>query len=299
MPSVSLAIVAFLLATATLAAELCLGERSDVSRSDQKLCRSGYWAEIKALDDCRFTFAAGLSPTASRKASPQPAKFRVNGGRCQRWPNRPLTEAGASVLCARSGSESVTVTLETTAAVLKKVLAPLPARVPEEPVLEKRRSPPQTEVLTLYRSRDYRPMEYGRGCPACQLFAADIRPTQPGSIILDVAVVSTSGSGHWFRCPAAFRCGVPEFSPTDQPQASGCAGELACRVWRLSDDASEARDTVQITYQTDSAACKNCPPGVDYPSARKRWEEAKAQAARACRSFPDEPVQVLGRQPAR
>ncbi len=299
MPSVSLAILALLLATATLAAEPCLEERPGVSRSDQKLCRSGYWAEIKALDDCRFTFAAGLSPTASRKASSQPIKFRVSGGRCQPWPNRPLAVVGTSVQCARSGNGSVTVTLETTAMVLKKVLSPLPAhRVPDEPVLEKQRSPPQTEVLTLYRSRDYRPIELGRGCPTCRLLAADIRPTQPDAIILDVAVVSSGGSGHWFRCPAAFRCGVPEFSPPDQPRVSGCSGQRACRVWRLSDDESEARDAVQITYQTDTAACRNCPQGVEYASARKRWEEAKSQAARICRSFPDEPVQLFGKASA-
>ena len=152
---------------------------------------------------------------------------------------------------------------------------------------------PKIEVLTLYRSRDYRQIEFGRACPTCRLLAADIRPSEPNATILDVAVVSTGPSGHWFRCPAGWRCGVPEFSPPDEPHVSGCAGRQVCRVWRLSDDESEARDTVQITYEADQAACRNCPEGVDYPSARKRWEAAMSQAQRACEAFPDRPRTAL------
>jgi hypothetical protein len=192
------------------------------------------------------------------------------------------------------------VSLETTGGVLKQMLAPFPARrIPDEPVLEKRRSAPQIEVIALFRSRDYRQVEYGRACPTCRLLAADIRPTQPDATIVDVALVSTSDSSHWFRCPAALRCGVPEFSPPDQPHASGCSGQRVCRVWRLSDDEREARDTVQITYQVDKATCKNCPEGVDYASARKRWEVARGEAQRTCKVFPDDPTQVLGRKTIR
>jgi hypothetical protein len=163
MLSVRFAILASLLAAVpTLAAEPCLEERPGVSRSDNERCQSGYWAELKALDNCRFTFAAGLSRTASGRASSRPLKFRVSGGRCQPWPNRPLTAPGTSVLCVRSGNGSTTIALDTTDGVLKKVLAPLATRrVPDEPVLEKRRSQPQTEGpytvqvtrLPLYRLR--------------------------------------------------------------------------------------------------------------------------------------------------
>jgi len=125
--------------------------------------------------------------------------------------------------------------------------------------------------------------------------AADVRPTQPDATILDIAVISTDGSGHWVRCPAAFRCGVPEFSPPDHPTVSGCAGERACRVWRLSEDDSDARDAIQITYQVDKATCKNCPDGVDYASARKQWEAAKTQAKGRCEVFPDAAMQLFGK----
>jgi hypothetical protein len=66
-------------------------------------------------------------------------------------------------------------------------------------------------------------------------------------------------------------------------------------VWRLTDDDTEARDAIQITYQADTVTCKNCPEGVDYASAHRRWEEAKAQAERVCEIFPDEPVQMVGK----
>jgi hypothetical protein len=167
----------------------------------------------------------------------------------------------------------------------------------DEPVLEKGRSPPKIEVLTLYRSRDYRQIEFGRSCPTCRLLAADIRPSEPDATIRDVAVLSAAPSGHWFRCPAEWRCGVPEFSPPDERNVNGCAGRKVCRVWRLSDDESEGRDAVQITYDVDQTVCKNCPEGVDYASARKRWEAATSQAV--CEIFPDNPAQVFGTRPTR
>ena len=289
--------LALWLRSTPLAAEPCVEDL--VERGAVRSCLpSGYWAEIKALDNCRFTFAAGLLAPARTKGGHLPKKFHVRGGRCERWPNRPLNAAITSVECARSGNGGAAVTLETAHGVVKKVLAPLPARrVPDEPVLEVERSAPQTEVLSLYRSRDYRLIELGRGCPTCGLFAADIRPTQPDATILNVMVVPTGESNHWFRCPAAFRCGVPEFSPPDQPQLSGCSGQRVCRVWRLSDGVGEARDTVQITYETNKTTCRNCPQGVDYASARKGWEKAKA--AGDCQIFPDAPAQVFGEKTAR
>jgi hypothetical protein len=299
MRSFSFAALVFLAPT-TFAADACLDERAGVNRGDVEPCLLGYWAQLKAMGDCRFTFAAGLSPAAPKGMSPRPLKFRISGGRCERWPNRPLSASGASVQCARSGNGATTVILETTEGVLKRVLAPLPARrIPDEPVLEQRPSSPQNEILTLYRSRDYRQVEFGRVCPNCRLLAADIRPTQPDATILEVAVVDSGGSPHWLRCPAAFRCGVPEFTPPNEPRASGCSGQRACRVWRLSDDESEGRDTVQITYQVSRATCKNCPEGVDYASARKRWETAKLQAERTCETLPNDPAQLFGGRTAR
>jgi hypothetical protein len=286
-----------------------LGSQLDAHMLDKNLVaavldsclRNGWWAELKPLDDCRFTFTAGFRPQGRKELGTQPIKFHVSGGRCDPWPNRPIDATGISVPCVRSGNGSATVTLEIgDGSVLKKQLAAVPVRrVPDEPVLEKRPAPREIEVLTLYRSRDYRQIEFGRSCPSCRLLAADIRPTQPDATILDVAVVSTGGSGHWFRCPAVSRCGVPEFSPPDQRNVSGCAGQRACRVWRLSDDEAEAQDAIQITYQAEKATCRNCPEAMDYASARRRWEGAKIQAERVCEIFPDSPAQVFGRPATR
>jgi hypothetical protein len=297
MRSVLFAFVTVWLMPAALAAESCPDRRAASERDDLDPC---YWAELKAVDECRFTFAAGLSATTRKKLSSQPTRFRVSGGRCERWPNRPLNSAGTSVQCVRSGNGSANVTLETADGVLERVLPPVPARrVPNEPILEKGRSTPQIEVLTLYRSRDYRQVEFGRSCPTCRLLAADVRPSRAGATILEVAVISTGDSSHWLRCPAGWRCGVPEFTPPNEPQLTGCAGRSACRVWRLSDDESEARDTVQITYEAEQASCKNCPEGVDYASARKRWEAARAQAGSACEVFADDAPQLFGTRRAR
>jgi hypothetical protein len=301
MPRVLVGILALLVVPAALAADPCVDEGPGAKRSDAGPClNAGYWARVKPLDDCRFTFSAGLSPTAQRKPNSRPLKFHVSGGRCEPWPNRPLSATGTSVQCVRSGNGSATVTLATAEGELRSVLGAIPARrVPEEPVLEKRRSSPKIEVITLYRSRDYRQVEFGRSCPVCRLLAADIRPSEPNATILDVGVVSAGNTGRWFRCPAGWRCGVPEFSPPDEPRVTGCAGRQACRVWRLSEDESEAQDTVQIKYEVEQAMCRNCSEGVDYSSAHKRWEAAVEQAQRACEAFPDDPAQLFGTRPAR
>ncbi len=298
MRRVLVGILALSVVPAALAVQPCLDERAGAGRSGDEPCLdSGYWAQINSLDDCRFTFSAGLLPTAQKKASALPVSFQVSGGRCERWPNRSLNVAGTSVLCARSGNGSAIVTLQTRRGELRRVLGPVAARrIPDEPVLETRRSPPKVQVLTLYRSRDYRQVEFGRICSSCRLLAADIQASEADATILDVALVSASESDHWLRCPARFRCGVPEFSPPNEPHVSGCAGRRVCRVWRLSDDETEARDVVQIRYQTEKAACRNCPAGVDYATARKRWEEAKIKAERACTVFPDAPAQLFGKR---
>src|SRR4249919_655109 len=152
MRSVLFAILMVWLVPTALAAQSCRDGRTAAERGELDPC---YWAELKALDECRFTFAAGLSPTTQKKLSSQPTRFRVSGGRCERWPNRPLNSAGTSVQCIRSGNGSANVTLETADGVLERVLGPVPARrIPDEPVLEKGGSSPQIEVLTLYRWRD-------------------------------------------------------------------------------------------------------------------------------------------------
>jgi hypothetical protein len=285
----------------TFAVESCIWGGTVDKQTDVESCVSkGFWADIRVVDNCRFTFSAGLSATPEGKLSARPTKFRVSGGRCERWPNVPLNAGGTTVHCVRSSNGSTTLALETPAGVLRKVLKPVPAhRVADEPILEKNRSDPQVEVLTLYRSHDFRQIEFGRACPTCRLLAADVRPSEPNATILDVAVVSTAPSTHWFRCPAGWRCGVPEFSPPDEPQVSGCAGRQVCRIWRLAEDEGEARDAVQITYQANRIACKNCPEGVDYPTAHKRWEAAKNQAAQTCKAFPDPPAQVFPARPTR
>jgi hypothetical protein len=301
MRGILFAILALSLVSTTFAFESCVRDRVGGQQIDIESCVSkGYWAEIKRVDDCHFTFTAGLSPAAESNPNAQPTKFSVSGGRCERWPNRPLNAGGTTVPCARSGNGSATLTLETPEGVLRKVLKPVPTRgVPEEPILEKHRSSPLIEVFTLYRSRDFHQIAFGRACPTCRLLAADVRPSEPGATILEVAVVSTAPSSHWFRCPAGWKCGVPEFSPPDEPQVSGCAQRHVCRIWRLSDDEGEAHDALQITYEADRSTCKNCPAGVDYPTARKRWEAAKDQVVRACEVLPDRPAQLFSPRPIR
>jgi len=64
-------------------------------------------------------------------------------------------------------------------------------------------------------------------------------------------------------------------------------------VWRLGEDEGQAYDTIQITFEAKRSICRNCPDGLTYDEARKRWEEARAEAANACEVFPDPPPQVL------
>ena len=256
--------------------------------------RRGVWAVVEPMDDCQFKFSAGLWPEQRRKADALPVRFGVSGGRCEPWPNQPLTSAETAVSCVRSGNGGTKVTLELAdGTVVGKTLAPLVARrLPDEPLLENRSASkaPEIEVITLFRSRDYRQVQPGRGCPTCRLLAADVRPSQAGAMIVDIGVVSSTNSGHWFRCPAGLRCAVPEFSPTDQRNVSG---QQACRVWRLTDDDAEAQDAIQITYQAQTESCKNCPQGMDYLAAHKSWEEAKERAQKGCEDFADLPVQVM------
>jgi hypothetical protein len=280
-----------------------LAPQVDATRIDSALVagilssclRQGPWAELIPLDDCRFSFSAGFSPMETAKPRPRSAKFAVNGGRCEPWPRGSLDAAGRTVQCSRSGNGGVTVSLETSdGSVLRKLLAPLPVRrVPDEPVRLDKQSEPITEVVALYRSRDYRSIEFGRSCATCRLLAADVRPSEPGATIVDIGVVASGGAGHWFRCPANLRCGAPEFSPPSERSVSGCAGLTACKVWRLTDDDLEGHDTIQITYRSTRAACKNCPEGMDFDAAHRNWEQAKTKAERACDVFPDSPPQVF------
>jgi hypothetical protein len=257
--------------------------------------RAPAWTKVAATDACRFTFSAGVR-SASQALRLSAVRLTVVGGRCEAWPKGALTVAGHSVQCERSGNGSVTVTLHTTRGQpLQQFLPPLQTRkAPDEPVLEAG-GKPQIEVISLYRTRDFRVVEYGRSCPTCRLYAADIRPSVRGATIVSIGVVASSGSAGWLRCPAGYRCGVPEFSPPDQRHVSGCAGQTSCRVWRLADGDGQAYDTIQIEFQVNAPACRNCPEGVPYEEARKRWERAQAQAGQACPVFPDPPPQVLAR----
>ena len=63
MRSVLIAFLTVWLAPTALAAESCPDARTASVRSDLEPC---YWAELKPLDECRFTFAAGLSPSARK-----------------------------------------------------------------------------------------------------------------------------------------------------------------------------------------------------------------------------------------
>jgi hypothetical protein len=250
--------------------------------------RSQTWSTLKPIDTCRFELRAGLRPGAAQPA--RPTRFSVRGGRCAAWPEQPLSEAGERVECERSGNGDMAVELLSDTAEPVRVRVPaLPAGKPiPEPMKQERLSEPLTEVLTLQRSRDYRPVYLGRGCPTCRVYAADVRPTADGAVILGIATVVSSGAD-WHRCPAQLRCGVYEFSPPDAPGQSGCAGLAACRVWRLAESDADATDVVQLTYQLAEVTCTNCPPGMDYETARKTWEErAKGDA---CPVLTDVPAQ--------
>ena len=251
------------------------------------------WSAVSPIDDCRFTFAAGVK---APETGPQvlPVELAVIGGRCEAWPDRPIGPKGRSIRCIRSGNGSVTVSLlATRAGSAQQMLPPLKVGPsPAKPALERRMSEPLVETLTLYRARDYRLVGLGQSCPSCRLFAADFHPSRPDAVILDVSVVASSEPERWLRCPAGYRCGAPEFSPPDQRNAVGCKGLNACRVWRLSTDEVEGRDTIQITFTAPEDVCKNCPTGVAYAEAHRQWDdEIRTRARRECSVFPDPPAQ--------
>lgn len=283
-----------------------LGETIDLARIDRSVVDwilghclgSRLWSEVQVINECRFVFAAGVVPDQSDAPSVQPVGFEVRGGRCSRWPSRPLSATGDKVQCVRSGSSTVSVELTTAeSGAVREVLAALPQQqLPPEPVRTQQPSEPASEVVSLWRSRDYRLQQLGRGCPSCGLYAADLRPSVPGAVILRADTVSSNGAG-WLRCPAGFQCGVYEFSPADNPGASGCAEVFACRVWRLAETEGEASDVIQLTYQTPQSQCTNCPEGVDFETAHKQWEEARDAMPSRCEVFADLPAQVIGPVP--
>ncbi|HEY7759306.1 MAG TPA: hypothetical protein VIA64_07815 [Burkholderiales bacterium] len=256
--------------------------------------RTETWSALKPIDSCRFELRAGLQPGAASAPPARPTRFSVRGGRCAAWPERPLSKAGDSVECVRSGNGDFGVELlSDTAEAVRVRLPALPAGRPiPEPVKQEQLSEPVSEVLSLHRTRDFKAIYLGRGCPTCRVYAADVRPTPEGAVILGIVTALSSGAG-WHRCPAGLRCGVYEFSPPDTPAQSGCVGLSACRVWRLAETDGEASDVIQLTYQIAQVTCVNCPPGMDYDTARKTWEERTK--AEACPVLPDAPAQVFGR----
>lgn len=261
---------------------------------------TGLWSEVKVINDCRFVFTAGAASTdaSPRAVAMRPTRFEVRGGRCGRWPGRPLSVKGDAVQCVRSGSGAVTIELVTDQGeVTRQTLTGLAhSGLPPEPLQERRALEPVSEVFRLWRSRDFRLQQLGRGCPSCGLYAADIRPSAPDAVILRAETVSSSGGG-WQPCPAGLRCGVYEFSPPDNPHLSGCADLPVCRVWRLAETEAEASDVVQLTYQTSQVACVNCPGNLDYETAHRQWQEARDRAPGRCQVFADLPAQTIGPAP--
>jgi hypothetical protein len=256
---------------------------------------SRLWSEVRAINECRFVFAAGLAPSNAPDAIVQPARLQVRGGRCQPWPRRPLSTKGDSVQCVRSGEGAVTVELVTDQAGATRQALPALKHptLPPEPQETRKLSEPASEVVSLWRSRDYHLQQLGRGCPSCELYAADVQPSMPGAVILRAETVSSNGAG-WHRCPAGFRCGVYEFSPPDNSRVSGCRDVSVCRVWRLAETSAEASDVIQLTYQTSEVVCTNCPDKVDFETAHKKWQEARDAAPGRCEVFPDSPAQSIG-----
>jgi hypothetical protein len=261
--------------------QVCLGSRR-------------VWSEIRIINDCRFVFAAGLAPGDASRSPVQPLRFEVRGGRCGKWPERSLSAKGDAVQCVRSGAGAVRIELTTDGAgAVRQTLDPLAqGKLPPEPMQQSRLSEPISEVVRLTRSRDFRQIQLGRGCPSCGLYAADIRPSDPDAKILRATTVSSSGSG-WQPCPAGLRCGVYEFSAVDDPRLSGCADLTACRVWRLAEGDAEASDVIQLTYQKSEAACVNCPEGMDFEAAHREWQEARDREPAACEVFADLPAQSV------
>jgi hypothetical protein len=255
---------------------------------------SGLWSEVKTLSDCRFVFTAGLTPDGSR-STVQPRRFEVRGGRCGPWPDRPLSAKGDAVQCVRSGGRPLTLELTTDRAGVTRQALPALAQpdLPPEPLQQRKPSEPVSEVFRLWRSRDFRLQQLGRGCPSCELYAADIRPSAADAVILQAATVSSSGGG-WRPCPAEFRCGVYEFSPADNPRLSGCADVPVCRVWRLAETTAEASDVIQLTYRTSELQCANCPGSLDFEIAHKQWQALRDSTTARCDVLADLPAQAIG-----
>jgi hypothetical protein len=248
----------------------------------QRCLDAGLWSRVTATDECRFQFSAGLRRT-SQSIPIKIDNLQVEGGRCSAWPDGALTARGVSVNCVRNGDRDVVLTLTTEGAGTTTLTLPAlePVPVPAEPVLETRQAEPAAEVFRLTRSQDFRLVALGAGCPACKLYAADIRPSTPDAAIVAAATIASNGAG-WQRCPAGLRCRAYEFSPPEDPHVAGCSGAAACRVWRLAETDAEAVDVIQLTVQASESVCVNCPPGVDYQTARVTWQAAKAQAAARC-----------------
>jgi len=282
-----------------------LASKVDIASVDHRVvdwilgtCLTGLWSKVRSINDCRFVFTAGLAAGNSAATPVQPIRFEVRGGRCGRWPEHPLSVNGDAVQCVRSGSAAVHLQLKTDRAGIAEAALPALARaeLPPEPSQEIKRSEPVSEVIRLSRSRDYHLRQLGRGCPACALYFADIRPSDPSATILSAATVSSSG-GNWQRCPAGLRCGVYEFSPPEDPQVSGCANVAVCRVWRLAETDAEASDVVQLTYQRQEVVCANCPEGLDFETAHQRWQELAGHGRARCEVFADMPAQSIERAP--
>ena len=205
-----------------------------------------------------------------------------------------LSAKGDVVQCVRSGHGAVTLELVTipSGATRQTLSALASPDLPPEPLQERKLSEPASEVLSLWRSRDYRLHQLGRGCPTCSLYSADIRPSIPDAVILSAATVSSSGAG-WRACPAGFSCGVYEFSAPDNPRISGCSNVPMCRVWGLAETNAEASDVIQLTYQTSQVACVNCPDDMDFETAHKKWEEARDAMPGRCEVAADLPPQSI------
>lgn len=251
------------------------------------------WSRVRVIDDCRFVFTAGLAADAAG-SKVKPLGLEVSGARCGAWPERPLTVKGEAVQCVRTGSEPVLLRINTDQGGASTQRLPRVAEkeVPPEPLQRATVGKPVSEVISLWRSRDYRLVQLGKGCPGCGLYSAELRPSDPGAVVVSVATVSSSGAG-WQRCPANLRCGVYEFSPVDNAMVSGCTGVSACRIWRLAETDVDASDVVQVTWQRSGSECVNCPAGTDFATAHQQWEKIRDRALASCRMGNDEGAQPV------
>jgi hypothetical protein len=252
-------------------------------------------SKVKILNECRFVFGVEVGLDDTLPLTVRPLRLEVHGARCANWPRRPLSTQGDEVQCVRSGDGMVTLELTTDRAGVTRQSLPAVnhAEVPPEPVQEQNASRPESEVIMLSRSRDYLLLQLGKGCPHCALYAADVRPSQPGAVILRATTVSSTRGG-WQPCPAGLRCGVQEFSAPDNSLVGGCEGLAVCRVWRLAETDAEASDVIQLDYQKASkSTCLNCPRNMDFEAAHKQWVELREKALARCDTFADSPAQTI------